>query len=99
VPRPWSSCSAPCRARPRAGGKHGRLTGRLAGVFAALTLRLTLRLSDKETNLVPVARALREVLRLPLGQARLMAEGLIENGLAGTMVDMELVAGGTQRRQ
>ncbi|WP_328626063.1 hypothetical protein OHA88_16200 [Streptomyces sp. NBC_00353] len=57
-----------------------------------------LRLADDESSLVPVLRVLREILRLPLSQARVMASALQETGLVGTLVEMELIADGLQRR-
>ncbi|WP_030915823.1 hypothetical protein [Streptomyces sp. NRRL B-24720] len=55
-------------------------------------------LADDVSSLVPVLRVLREMLRLSLGQARVMATMLQEAGLAGTLVEMELIADGLQRR-
>lgn len=40
----------------------------------------------------------REMLRLPLGQARVMAGAFQETGLVGTLVEMELIADGLQHR-
>ncbi|WP_327422562.1 hypothetical protein OG763_21855 [Streptomyces sp. NBC_01230] len=57
-----------------------------------------LRLADDASSLVPVLRVLREMLRLPLGQARVMASALQETGLVGTLVEMELIADGLQHR-
>ncbi|WP_354395939.1 hypothetical protein [Streptomyces atratus] len=57
-----------------------------------------LRLADGTSRLVPVLRVLREILRLPLGPARVMASALQETGLVGTLVEMELIAAGLQRR-
>ncbi|MET8124504.1 hypothetical protein ABZV67_05620 [Streptomyces sp. NPDC005065] len=57
-----------------------------------------LRLAGDESSLVAVLRVLREILGLPLGQARVMASALQETGLVGTLVEMELIADGLQRR-
>ncbi|MGW1093994.1 hypothetical protein ACWD4L_49665 [Streptomyces sp. NPDC002596] len=57
-----------------------------------------LRLADDEMSLVPVLRVLREMLHLSLGQARVMASALQETGLVGTLVEMEFIADGLQRR-
>lgn len=57
-----------------------------------------LRLAEGESNLVPVLRALREVLHLPLHQARATATMLKEAGLVGTLVEMEFIAAGLGRR-
>jgi hypothetical protein len=57
-----------------------------------------LRLADDEPNLVPVLRALREVLHLSLRQARATACTLKETGLVGTLVEIEFIAAGLQRR-
>ncbi|MFH8520682.1 hypothetical protein ACH4CE_37820, partial [Streptomyces gelaticus] len=54
--------------------------------------------ADDESSLVPVLRVLREMFRLSLGQARVMASLLQETGLVGTLVEMEFVADGLQRR-
>ncbi|GAA1350387.1 hypothetical protein ACFPK5_17390 [Streptomyces beijiangensis] len=57
-----------------------------------------LRLTDTEAGLVPVLRALREVLGLPLNTARAMATSLKETGLSGTLVEMEFLSHGLRRR-
>ncbi|MFI6865012.1 hypothetical protein ACIBKZ_34930 [Streptomyces sp. NPDC050421] len=57
-----------------------------------------LRLAGDRSSLVPVLRALRELFSLPLGQARVMASTLQETGLVGTLVEMEFIANGLQRR-
>ncbi|MGW6404385.1 hypothetical protein [Streptomyces sp. NPDC055134] len=57
-----------------------------------------LRLADNESSLIAVLRVLREALHLSLGQARAMADELKESGLVGTVVEMELIAGGLQLR-
>ncbi|MEU6313242.1 hypothetical protein [Streptomyces sp. NPDC047014] len=53
-----------------------------------------LRLASNGSSLVPVLRALREVRRLSLGEARLTAAELSEIGLVGTGVEVELLAEG-----
>ncbi|WP_328626315.1 hypothetical protein OHA88_18380 [Streptomyces sp. NBC_00353] len=57
-----------------------------------------LRLADDASSLVPVLRVLREILRLPMDGARVMASALQETGLVGTLVEMEFIADGLQRR-
>lgn len=57
-----------------------------------------LRLADTVPSLTPVLRVLREVLQLPLGQARVMADELRDAGLVGTLVEMELIAAGLRSR-
>lgn len=57
-----------------------------------------LHLADDEPSLIPVLRVLREALHLSLGQACTMASELKETGLVGTLVEMELIAAGLQRR-
>lgn len=57
-----------------------------------------LRLSGDTPGLLPLMQALRETLRLSLGQARAMAAELKESGLLGTMVEMELLAAGLRSR-
>ncbi|MEV0526957.1 hypothetical protein AB0I66_26340 [Streptomyces sp. NPDC050439] len=57
-----------------------------------------LRLADTVPSLTPVLRVLREVLQLPLGQARAMADELRDAGLVGTLVEMELIAAGLRGR-
>ncbi|MFI5633332.1 hypothetical protein ACIA8E_28885 [Streptomyces sp. NPDC051664] len=57
-----------------------------------------LHLADNESNLVPILRALREVLHLSLRQARATASTLKETGLVGTLVEMDFIAAGLQRR-
>jgi hypothetical protein len=51
-----------------------------------------LRLAEPGAGALPLLRALREVHELSLGQARAMADELAATGLAGTFVEMELVA-------
>ncbi|MFE1957521.1 hypothetical protein [Streptomyces sp. NPDC059479] len=57
-----------------------------------------LRIVDAESSLVPVLRALREMLHLSLHEARAMATTLKETGLVGTLVEMQFIADGLQRR-
>ncbi|MFI6687980.1 hypothetical protein [Streptomyces sp. NPDC050485] len=52
-----------------------------------------LRLSaDPPKNLVPVLQALRGARELSLGEAREQATQLVETGLTGTLVEMEVLA-------
>jgi hypothetical protein len=53
---------------------------------------------DDKSGLVPVLRVLREVLHLSLSQARVTASALQGTGLVGTLVEMEFIADGLQRR-
>ncbi|MEU5757038.1 hypothetical protein [Streptomyces sp. NPDC047829] len=57
-----------------------------------------LRLATRETSLVPVLRALREVRHLSLGEARLAAAALRGAGLVGTSVEMAHLAEGLRKR-
>ncbi|MFI1395858.1 hypothetical protein [Streptomyces sp. NPDC020681] len=57
-----------------------------------------LRLATKETSLVPVLRALREIRHLSLGEARLTAADLSGVGLVGTSVEMAHLAEGLRKR-
>jgi hypothetical protein len=57
-----------------------------------------LRLVGPEQSIVPVLRALRELHRLSLTQARAMAHELGTTGLTGTLVEMEFAAAGLLRR-
>jgi hypothetical protein len=57
-----------------------------------------LRLATSEASLVPVLRALREMLHLSLGQARLTAAELSGAGLVGTCVEIEHLAEGLRKR-
>lgn len=51
-----------------------------------------LRLSGDVPSLVPVLRALREARDLSLGEARAQAVRLADDGLLGTLVEMEVLA-------
>lgn len=51
-----------------------------------------LRLSGDMPNLVPVLQALRSARELSLGEARAQATQLVETGLIGTLVEMEILA-------
>ncbi|MER5503058.1 hypothetical protein ABT096_38600 [Streptomyces sp. NPDC002561] len=51
-----------------------------------------LRLSEDVPNLVPVLQALRDARELSLGEARAQAKQLTDNGLTGTLVEMEILA-------
>lgn len=57
-----------------------------------------LRLAEHGASLAPVLRVLREVLHLPLGEARAMADTLTRAGLLGTWVEMEILAEALRRR-
>lgn len=51
-----------------------------------------LRLSGVVPSLVPVLQALRSARELSLGEARAQATELVEAGLIGTLVEMEVLA-------
>ncbi|MFE5828997.1 hypothetical protein ACFQ8W_01795 [Streptomyces sp. NPDC056508] len=51
-----------------------------------------LRLSGDVPNLVPMLQALRSARELPLSEARAQAAQLVETGLIGTLVEMEILA-------
>ncbi|MCP3771274.1 MULTISPECIES: hypothetical protein [unclassified Streptomyces] len=51
-----------------------------------------LRLSGNVPSLVPVLQALREARELSLVEARAQATQVAENGLTGTLVEMEVLA-------
>jgi hypothetical protein len=57
-----------------------------------------LRLADEEASLVPVLRTLREMHRLPLGEARRVATELKAAGLTGTFVEVMHLAEGLRNR-
>jgi hypothetical protein len=57
-----------------------------------------LRLSGEVPHPVPVLRALREARDLPLGEARAQAARLAQDGLVGTLVEMEVLALYLRRR-
>lgn len=57
-----------------------------------------LRLSGDVPSLVPVLQALRDARELSLGEARAQATQLADNGLTGTLVEMEVLAIHLQRR-
>ncbi|MET7494081.1 hypothetical protein [Streptomyces sp900116325] len=57
-----------------------------------------LRLANKEANLVPVLRALREMHHLSLSEARLVAADLKAAGLVGTSVEIVYLAEGLRNR-
>ncbi|WP_369149115.1 hypothetical protein [Streptomyces sp. R44] len=51
-----------------------------------------LRLSEDMPNIVPVLQALRDARGRCLGDVRAQAKQLAENGLTGTLVEMEVLA-------
>lgn len=57
-----------------------------------------LRLSGDVPSLVPVLQALRDAGELSLGEARALTRQLVENGLTGTLVEMEILAIRLRRR-
>jgi hypothetical protein len=86
---------APTRGARRA---HAQLPKRFRQALLAEHGATRLRPATKETSLVPVLRALREVRHLSLGQARSTAAGLSGGGLVGTSMEMAHPAEGLRKR-
>ncbi|MER7178456.1 hypothetical protein ABT404_03010 [Streptomyces hyaluromycini] len=98
----WS-VEGQCRACPNAWCETGagptpeEIRRALLDEHGAVRLRLATK-EIKETSLVLVLRALRDMSHLSLGEARLMAAELSGAGLVGTSVEMARLADGLRKR-
>ncbi|MEU9090054.1 hypothetical protein [Streptomyces sp. NPDC048428] len=97
----WWGTVGECTACPNAWcweDTGGTTPARIRDALLAEHGPAQLHLADDGSSRVPVMRALREVLQLSLSQARSMADTLQRTGLVGTLVEMEFIADGLQRR-
>ncbi|MFI9772594.1 hypothetical protein ACIHJG_38000 [Streptomyces sp. NPDC052415] len=95
----WS-VEGQCQACPDAWCETGRgpTPGEIRQALLAEHGAARLRLATNQTSVVAVLRALREMIHLSLGEAKLMAAELSGAGLVGTWVEMVFLADGLRKR-
>lgn len=97
----WWGSEGACAVCPNGWGEQdtgGATPDTVRNALLAAHGPARLRLADGTSSLVPALRVLRETLRLSLNQARVMADALHKTGLVVTLVEMEFIADGLQRR-